>query len=282
VAITYDSTSGNIASLQTDGEAIAYTWDGSLLLSSMWSGAIAGNVSWTYDNTLRPVSETVGSNSVSRSYDSYGRLSKVGPESIYYSTDGQSIDSTNCSQVYETFSYSSDFGELSRQRVTGNGNPYILYQADFTRDAVGRIVTKDETVRGTKTTESYTYDALGRLTSVTHNSATTQYSYDTNGNRTDSGAQVDAQDRLLQLNGIPYTYDDDGQLATRTADAKPRRTRMTRWDSCGALRSRRIELITSLTRRAGALVNRWTDCSPKDLSMMRKVEYSPNLMEAAT
>jgi YD repeat-containing protein len=40
---------------------------------------------------------------------------------------------------------------------------------------------------------------------VTHDTITTQYTFDPSGNRTDSGAQ----DRLLQLNGISYTYDAD-------------------------------------------------------------------------
>jgi RHS repeat-associated protein len=106
--------------------------------------------------------------------------------------------------------------------------------------------------------ENYTYDALGRLTSVTRNAVTTQYAYDPSGNRTDSGAQVDAQDRLLQFNGISYTYDDDGQLKTRTANGE---TTTYTYDTLGQLRSvtlpsHRIDyLIDPAGRRIGKQVD---------------------------
>ncbi len=53
-----------------------------------------------------------------------------------------------------------------------------------TRDALGRIVTKTETVQGTTHVYGYSYDAVGRLTEVTTDgSATSHYEYDANGNR---------------------------------------------------------------------------------------------------
>jgi RHS repeat-associated protein len=259
VAATYDSKTGNIATLSTDSEAVAYAWDGSLLLSLSWSGTVAGKASWKYNNDLRLVSETVGSNSVSLTYDSYGRLSQVGTLTLGYASDGTNVASTTCAQISETLGYSSDYGELSDHKVTGNSGSSALYQATFTRDALGRITKKDETVGSATTSNSYEYDALGRLTTVTRAGVATKYAYDANGNRTDSGAQVDAQDRILKFNGVSYAYNDDGQLTSKTGVDGTTTTYT--YDTLGQLRSvqlpsKRIDyVIDPAGRRVGKSVD---------------------------
>lgn len=59
------------------------------------------------------------------------------------------------------------------------------------------------------------YDAGGRLFSVSKDgNLVAEYQYDPNGNRL--GGTYDAQDRLLSMNGVNYTYTDNGELLTRT------------------------------------------------------------------
>ena len=91
----------------------------------------------------------------------------------------------------------------------------------YTRDDLGRITSKTETVGGVTTTYGYGYDTAGRLTSVSENGVTTAtYDYDSNGNRTHVNgvlvASYDTQDRLTSYNTASYGYTANGELLTKT------------------------------------------------------------------
>ena len=96
----------------------------------------------------------------------------------------------------------------------------------YTRDALGRITQKVETIGGVTTTTVYGYDFAGRLTDVTTNGTlAAHYEYDGNGNRlsvtrpgtgTVSGT-YDAQDRLESYGAVSYTYTANGDLQTATS-----------------------------------------------------------------
>lgn len=97
------------------------------------------------------------------------------------------------------------------------------------RDQLGRITSKTETVAGTTSVYGYSYDSRGRLTEVTKDGAAYRsYTYDANGNRVtaseDVGAAVsatyDAQDRLTSYGDATYTYTPDGQLRTKTVESQ--------------------------------------------------------------
>jgi RHS repeat-associated protein len=99
-----------------------------------------------------------------------------------------------------------------------------LYSEAYTRDALGRIVTRVETIQGTTTTWEYGYDAAGRLETVTKDGlVASQYAYDANGNRLvkqtptvyETGT-YDAQDRMLTYAGASYTYTANGETLTKT------------------------------------------------------------------
>lgn len=112
-------------------------------------------------------------------------------------------------------------GALGSQQTSVGGAP--RFSVTYTRDALGRIQQKSETVNGVTHVEAYTYDVAGRLTSVTRDGAPlVSYTYDANGNRlteTTTGGTVtstyDAQDRLLTSAGATYTYTAAGELRTR-------------------------------------------------------------------
>src|SRR5206468_5512724 len=113
------------------------------------------------------------------------------------------------------------FGAEKTYTVTANST--TLYAVDYgTRDALGRIVNKTETIQGTTHAYGYTYDANGRLTDVTlDGNATSHYEYDANGNRLvgpglTTSAVYDAQDRLLSYGNCSYAYRADGSLQTKT------------------------------------------------------------------
>ena len=112
----------------------------------------------------------------------------------------------------ETSSYTAKFGAT------------VLYKAAYTRDNVGRITSRNETIGGTTTSYTYTFDQAGRLTGVNKGSSTVAtYAYDSNSNRltatTPSGTvngTYDAQDRLLTYGNKSFTYTANGELATKS------------------------------------------------------------------
>ena len=128
---------------------------------------------------------------------------------------------TTIGNVSDTRSYSG-FAELDSYSATYSGTEFFSTQ--FTRDKIGRIVNKTETIEGVTNTYVYTRDLAGRLTGVELNGARiAAYSYDPNGNRlsfTDPGGTIagtyDAQDRLVQYGSTIYTYTANGELLTKT------------------------------------------------------------------
>jgi len=79
VTRTYSPTTGKLSGMtSSDGQSLAFGYDGRLLLSATWSGTVAGSVSRTYDNNFRVASESVnGANTVARGYDDDGLLASV-------------------------------------------------------------------------------------------------------------------------------------------------------------------------------------------------------------
>lgn len=103
-----------------------------------------------------------------------------------------------------------------------------LYAWQATREKLGRITRRTETLDGTTTITDYRYDLAGRLDQVDIKGVlAADYAYDSNSNRlsvtrgsgagatTESGT-YGAQDRLLTYAGHAYTWTANGELATRT------------------------------------------------------------------
>jgi RHS repeat-associated protein len=96
-----------------------------------------------------------------------------------------------------------------------------LYDVAYTRDKLGRITEKVETIEGVTTTYGYGYDLAGRLERVSEGGVeVARYQYDSNGNRTHvDGSEVatyDEQDRLLTYGDAAYSYTANGELTQKT------------------------------------------------------------------
>jgi len=62
---SYSATTGNLSTITApDGGGLAYTYDGFLPTSEIWSVTVAGSVGVTYDNNFRITSCSVGTTSV--------------------------------------------------------------------------------------------------------------------------------------------------------------------------------------------------------------------------
>jgi RHS repeat-associated protein len=285
VTRTYNPTTGNLQSVSTsDGQSLVYSYDGSLPLSTTWSGTVAGNVGRTYDNNFRVLSESVnGANSVAFGYDSDGLLTSAGALTLTRDpTNGLTMNAT-VGTVSDTYRYTS-FGELQDKLTQQSGT--AIYEENLTRDTDGRIEQKTETIQGVTHTYIYSYDPAGRLWQVMQDgNLTATYLYDANGNRTSKAtpsetdtATYDAQDRMLTYGKWNFTYTANGELQTRT-DTTTGQVTTYSYDGMGNLRhvllpdGRTIDyVIDSLNRRAAKKVNG---------SVVRQWVYSDGLTPAA-
>jgi RHS repeat-associated protein len=221
---TYEySPEGRLESITTpEGNTLTYTYDGPLLRTTTWSGEVSGSVERTYDASFRVNSITVnGANPVPFTYDNDDLLIGAGALLITRSPQTGLITGTTLGQVTTSNTYNA-FGEVVGFSSFFGTTPLFSYT--LTRDKLGRIVEKTETIGGVTDMYTYGYDLAGRLTDVVKNGVSiSHYEYDANGNRishttpTETVAAIyDAQDRLLQYGDTAYAYTAAGDLASKT------------------------------------------------------------------
>jgi YD repeat-containing protein len=233
-----------------------------LLKSLDWSGDINGTLAWTYNNDFNVTSQSInGGNSINFSYDNDQLLVQAGGLTLIRDTQkGGLINATSLGLQTTAHSYTA-FGELQDSTANYNGTEQLRVQ--YSRDKLGRIVSKTETLDGGTHVEQYSYDNAGRLIEVKRdNVILASYQYDANGNRTHvSGALVgnyDDQDRLVSYQGKTYTYTDNGELKTKTQSGV---TTQYNYDVLGNLRHVDLGgtsidyLIDAQNRRIGKKVN---------------------------
>jgi RHS repeat-associated protein len=223
---SYIATTGKLTSIAAPGgESLAYTYNGALLTQTAWSGTLTGNVGYAYDNDFRVNSISVnGGNPFTYQYDSDSLLTSVSNTAVGINftlarnTQNGLLTGTVLGSVNDTYTYNG-FAEMTNYLAKFGTTD--LYNTVYTRDKLGRITRKVETVGGVSHTYDYAYDLAGRLTEVKQDNLVQEsYGYDDNGNRTFLNgspiADYDAQDRLLRYNNITYGYTANGELKTKT------------------------------------------------------------------
>jgi RHS repeat-associated protein len=205
-----------------DGGTVDFTYDGSLLTSAAWQGTVTGSVGRTYDNDFRIVSRTVnGSDEIDFLYDGDGLLTQAGSLAVTRDALTGLATGTTLGTVSDTRTYNG-FGEVAS--YSADYDTTNIYLAVYTRDAIGRLASKVETISGVTDTYTYAYDLTGRLTEVKkNNTVIAAYTYDSNNNRLSytnttgtTNATYDGQDRLLQYGTTTYTYTANGELLSKT------------------------------------------------------------------
>ena len=265
---SYHVNTGNLTSITAPGNnTLAYDYDGSLPTRATWSGTIAGNVSRTYDNFFRVAAQSVnGANTVNFAYDNDRLLTGAGSLTLSRNAQNGLVTGTTLGNVTDTRGY-NNFGEPISYGASFNATG--LYSLTHTRDKLGRITQKTETIGGVTTIYAYGYDQAGRLSTVTLNGAGSPfvtYNYDSNSNRTSvnfsgvvTNAAYDNQDRLTQYGATTYAYTANGELQSRTNGGQ---TTQYAYDVLGNLRN--VTLITGTqieyvidgqNRRTGKKVN---------------------------
>ena len=149
------------------------------------TGPVNGDVGRVYDKFMRVATLTVNGAATNYSYDNDGLL--IGAGDITLTRDPQTgfLTGTALGAITDAYTYST-FGETSNYNAKIGGAD--LFNVQYTRDAIGRITTKTETIGGatgaTTTVYEYGYDLAGRLVSVKENGVTVStYDYDANGKR---------------------------------------------------------------------------------------------------
>jgi RHS repeat-associated protein len=268
LVLGYDPQGRVDAATAPSGEAISYGYDGPLRRSSTWQGQVQGALSVGYDPDFRRSSiAPADGTALNLTYDADSLLAAVGPLQLPRDPASGHLTNRELGGVTETLGYDS-FGDLAT--VAASFGATTLYALDVsTRDALGRIALKIETVDGITHTSSYAYTPRGELRSVLIDGTTsTRFTYDPDGNRltrTSSAgtisASYDAQDRLLTYGNESFTYTANGELEKRTNSATGRVTTY-QYDVLGNLThvglpdGRQIDyLIDGQNRRVGKLVD---------------------------
>ena len=225
IAYVYDPASGQVANITAPGGiTLAYAYDGALPTSLTWSGAVSGVLTATWDSFFRIASLAIDGSAVGYAYDADSQLTQAGAQSLGYDMNGM-LTGTTLGGVTDTLSYNG-FAERTAYDAAFNGA--ALFDQQYARDRLGRITTLTETLGGATSILGYTYDAAGRLSSVTRNGAPeAAYAFDLNGNRTATTgtlgtltASYDAQDRLQQYGTTVYTYTASGELLAKNASGQ--------------------------------------------------------------
>lgn len=218
------AATGHLSHAATAKQSIAYSYVGRLPIKSTVSGTVAGSVARSYSNDFFVTSQSVsGANQVAYSYDDDGLTTKAGSLTITRRPDdglvaGTALGVTSDARIY------NDYGELIGYTAKVNGSP--IWSVAYTRDAIGRITGKSETIAGAHNSYSYTYDRAGRLVGAVKNGAADSYTYDANSNRlagtiagTTSNGSYDAQDRLGKYGSTTYSHTANGELASSKTGA---------------------------------------------------------------
>ena len=225
--ISYSETTGLVERVSAPGNfGIDFTYDGSgRLINSNWNGAVNGSVTRSYNPLGLLASVAVNdSPAITVGYDADNLITRSGSMDLTRDADTGSPIAATLGRCSDSWSYNTS-GQLIGYTASFDDAP--VYSLSLTRDQLGRVLTKDETIQGVNTQIQFGYTPAGRLATETRNGVTTTYTYDANGNRltrstaggaTESGA-YNAGDQLTAYAGATYQYDSGGRLSQRGADA---------------------------------------------------------------
>jgi RHS repeat-associated protein len=195
---TYDGLNRVATITYPTGETVTNAYDAGGMPSTVSSSATGNLVTGTTYNQLGNISEIdlnsgVNNNGVKTTYGYYGTGGTNDTTGGYYGQLWQ-IKSTNQSTTLQDIKYSWDAnGNLTQQQNLVSGQT-----ENFTYDYLNRLTTSLGAY-----SQTYTYDALGNITSMTNNGNTQFYSY---------GTKPDA---VTQVGSSSYAYDANGNMTTR-------------------------------------------------------------------
>ena len=218
--------STKVGSIANGTDTITYEYDGSLVTAETLNGTLNESLDYAYNNNFNLKGFTYAGDSVSYTYDNDGLLTGAGDFTISRNSANGLPESVSGGDLSLSRPFNGH-GEVASQDFVVNSSPLTSW--NLTRDDNGRIIAKTETVDGATSNYDYTYDAMGRLLTVTKDSTLVEeYDYDGVGTRiyennvlrgvtrNEGDFAYSVEDCLLSVGGTNYEYNADGFLTTKT------------------------------------------------------------------
>lgn len=196
-----------------DGTRIDYEYDkvGRLVRETH---SLRGATEYTYDQSGQIVTMTTSAGTVEYTRDPRGHVTRIDfPDGKFatYSYDDAGYP-TGVTDEYGARPITRDEAGRVKTFTTARGFP-----GSYSYDDAGRVTQMTYQLPRGQRTRTYTYDAAGRLKTLTgSHTGTTTYSYTTNG-------QLESK-AFPGGRSITYTYDDKGRLKTQQLTTMPLRT----------------------------------------------------------
>ena len=215
----YDTKARLVSVLSSDNVRINYDYDGTIPIQKTYQFeniVITTNTSYSNPGLLIE-SESINGQNLNRGYDADQLPTNHGDQSLVRSLTSGLVNTANIQNVTKSFQYNS-FSELqSHSTIYASVN---VFSENFSRDNIGRITQKTEVLNNVSTVYNYSYDLSGRLTQVRRNNVLiSNYIYDQNSNRVaknNIASTYDVQDRIITSGNNVYTFNDHGDLETKT------------------------------------------------------------------
>ena len=216
--------STKLGSIANGSESITYDYDGKLVTVETFSGTLNQALGYTYDNDFNITSLTYSGGTESYTYDNDGLLTGAGSFDITRNVQNGLPEAVTGGALNLSRTFNG-YGEVSDEVYSVSGQGITSW--NLARDNNGRITNKTETINGTTSNYDYTYDAMGRLLTVTKDSVLVEeYQFDANGTRiyemnslrgiAGRSFSYDEEDHLSTADSVFYSYNLDGFLAAKT------------------------------------------------------------------
>ena len=201
----------NISKINYGSESMNYSYDGTLLKSLNYSGALSKNINFDYNNNFKISKISYANRSYNLTYDNDLLLNNIGNFAISRNSNNGLATSISDGKSIKTRTYNS-YGEINQ--TSDN-----IFSYSLKRDKNGKIIQKTETISGNQHIYKYSYDDNRRLIEVKKDNLTIEiYGYDENGNRNSS--TVNEDDQTLTYKNINYTYNSDGYLISKEKNSQ--------------------------------------------------------------
>eukprot|EP01022_Parablepharisma_sp_SALTPOND_P012586 TRINITY_DN1620_c0_g2_i1.p1 TRINITY_DN1620_c0_g2~~TRINITY_DN1620_c0_g2_i1.p1 ORF type:complete len:1817 (+),score=315.73 TRINITY_DN1620_c0_g2_i1:8817-14267(+) len=199
--------SSKVGTITMGTEFLNFEYDGPLVTSLEQGGELNALLTFGYDNTMRLESFGYAGETTALDYDLDGLLTTLGDFTIERDA-GNGLPLAVDDETARLEREFNGYGEVESWGLTVAQNDVASF--DLTRNDLGQIVARNETIAGVSHQYEYTYDALGRLLTVSRDgSVVEQYAYD-NAN----GARSSETNALRNIVGREYAYDDEDHLLT--------------------------------------------------------------------